>query len=276
MDITWLASQFPNLSRLEPLSSGGQKTVAACLHHLYGPVVLKIIRPDQEVVETEREILAVQRVASPRVPEIFEYGEFKTPMGSCLWLLERRILGQTLRALITANPLAVNHVKQLAVQMLEALASAEAVHIVHRDVKPDNIICDGNQNFWLIDFGIARHLTLASITATSDLFGKSTIGYAPREQMRNLKLDIDARSDLFALGVTLYEALTGSNPYYDPPPTTPLEVISRVENWALPRLEDSIAGREFSELIAALTQRRRDHRPTSAAEALEWALEVTS
>jgi len=57
--------------------------------------------------------------------------------------------------------------------------------------------------FWLLDFGIARHLDLSSLTATSLPYGKMTLGYAPPEQCRNFKREIDSRADLFALGVTM-------------------------------------------------------------------------
>jgi serine/threonine-protein kinase len=83
------------------------------------------------------------------------------------------------------------------------VVAAEAVSIVHRDVKPANIIVDPQGEFWLIDFGVARHLDLDSLTATAAPGGCGTIGYAPAEQCRNDKPDIDARADLFALGVTL-------------------------------------------------------------------------
>jgi serine/threonine protein kinase len=108
-------------------------------------------------------------------------------------------------------------VLRLGLHVLEALERAETVQIVHRDVKPDNIMCDGEGNFWLLDFGIARHLELSSLTPTASPFGKMTLGYAPPEQCRNVKGDIDSRADLFALGVTLHECATGRNGFFEPP-----------------------------------------------------------
>jgi serine/threonine protein kinase len=274
VDIRWLALKFPELRNLQPLTSGGQKVVAAANHPTDGSVVLKIIRPDQSPEETEREILAVQQVASQRVPPIFAHGKIDSPMGECCWFRERRIAGETLRDALARGPLSLPMVKKLAVQILEALVSAESVQIVHRDVKPENIICDSFGDYWLIDFGIARHLNLSSLTASSSIFGKSTLGYAPREQMRNMKPDIDSRSDLFALGITLYECVTGSHPFLVPSPASSLEIIERVENTPLPSLSGTIADYNFCDLIASLTQKRRDHRPLSAFEALEWAKEL--
>src|SRR5690606_10231964 len=102
-------------------------------------------------------------------------------------------------------------VVRLSLHTLETLAAAETANVVHRDVKPGNIISCTDGSFWLIDFGIARHLNLHSLTDSNQLWGKGTPGYAPPEQMRNAKPSIDGRSDLFALGVTIYEAASGAN-----------------------------------------------------------------
>ena len=72
---------------------------------------------------------------------------------------------------------------------------------------------DRNGEYWLLDFGIARHLDKESITASGAMFGPASAGYAPPEQFRNIKTEIDIRTDLFAIGVVAYEALTGSHPF---------------------------------------------------------------
>jgi serine/threonine protein kinase len=273
--IGWLAGQFPNLNNLAPLSTGGQKVVVSAEHGMDGPVVLKVFHPGQDVPATQREILAVSRVQSRRVPRIFEHGQITTPMGNCVWLREQRIPGRTVREHLNTSALEPRLALRLGLHILEALVRAEEVNIVHRDVKPENIICDGNEDFWLLDFGIARHLTLQSLTATSDPFGKATLGYAPPEQMRNLKLDIDARSDLFALGITLYESISGRNPFLFPAPANQLELLRRVETNPLPLLTLSFTGgTEFRDLLATMTQKRRDHRPRTAQEAFTWMQEI--
>jgi serine/threonine-protein kinase len=163
---------------------------------------------------------------------------------------------------------------RLALHVTETLVSAEAVQIVHRDIKPDNLIVDPDGCYWVIDFGLARHLGLESLTATVAAFGHVTWGYAPLEQCRNIKQEIDARADLFALGVTLYECATGSNPYREGARDA-LEVLRRVESRALPRLELSFSsGAEFADLVATLAQRQRIHRPQTAREAYEWITEI--
>jgi serine/threonine-protein kinase len=101
-----------------------------------------------------------------------------------------------------------------------------------------------------------------------------TLGYAPPEQCRNIKAEIDSRADLFALGVTLYECATGQHPFRHPP-ANDLEILRRVESLPLVRLNFPFpAGPVFSDLLDAMTQKRRDHRPRSAREAFDWMQEI--
>jgi serine/threonine protein kinase len=277
VDLTWLQAAFPALTEFHPLGQGGQKVVIAAKHATDGAVVLKIIHPKTDAETVRREILAVQQVQSPRVPRILEQGEVDTHLGRCVWLREQQILGETVRAMLQAGALPPQSVLRLGLHVMEALERAEAVQIVHRDVKPDNIMCDAIGNFWLLDFGIARHLELSSLTATASPFGKMTLGYAPPEQCRNVKGDIDSRSDLFALGVTLHECATGKNGFFDPPPRDQLEILRRVERFVLPPVTLPVAGaEEFREFLNALTQKNRIHRPRNVNEAMEWLREMCS
>jgi serine/threonine protein kinase len=274
INLAWLQQQFPDLSNLNALSSGGQKHVFSATHPQDGDDVLKIIHARQHTEATQREVLAVNQLAAARVPRILQTGAVATNTGNVLWLRETRINGPTLRQKLQAGALAPREVLLLGRQLLETLLEAEKCRIVHRDVKPENIICDSNGDFWLIDFGLARHLDLHSLTATVNVFGKFTPGYAPREQYRNVKGDIDARCDLFATGVTLYEAATGQNPYVVGARDFQ-EVFRRVETVPLPRLLIPIAQQAaFADLVSAMTQRRRDHRPSSIVEAHAWMKQI--
>ena len=260
MSITtqWLSRQFPDLANLATLGSGGQKLVFAADHPTDGPVVLKLIHPQQDIAIVQREMLAVQQVRSPRVPAILDSGTIATPLGTCFWFRERRIVGETVRECLNRGDLDGRSVLKLGLHTLEALVKAEEARIVHRDVKPDNIICDRAGDYWLIDFGIARHLQLDSLTATGAMFGKLTWGYAPPEQCRNDKRNIDARADLFALGVTLYESATGVNPFRQGARDA-LEILSRVERMPLPLLFLPLSSaNDARDLVAAMTQKRRD------------------
>lgn len=274
IDLAWLGRQFPDLSSIAPLGSGGQKIVFSARHATDGDVVLKIIHPHHDPESANREMLAVKAVQSPRVPKILDNGTITTTLGDSIWIREQRVSGTTLSETIRTGPLDTPKLLRLGLHMLEALEAAEQVHIVHRDVKPDNIMCDTADNFWLLDFGVARHLRLASLTATSSPFGKFTPGYAPPEQFRNIKDDIDARADLFALGVTLYQCATGRQPYQEGA-RDPIEVLRRVENLSLPPLALSFGSAdEFRDLVSTMMQKRLDHRLGTAREALDWTKEI--
>jgi len=265
-----LAVLFPELQDIQPLSHGGQKLVFSAIHPQNGHVVLKLMHPNADIQRTEREILAVKQVQSARVPKILDHGVVQTQIGPSFWFREQRIHGATVREKLQDGPFDIPTLLRLALQISETLAAAEVVQIVHRDVKPENLILDLKGDFWLIDFGFARHLDLDSLTATANVFGNVTWGYAPLEQCRNIKQEIDARADLFALGVTLYECATGINPFREGARDV-LEILQRVEKNSLPRLRLLFrSANEFSDLIAALTQRHRIHRPRTAMEAYEW------
>lgn len=278
IDVGWLSTKFPDLQKLASLTSGGQKWVFSADHATDGQVVLKLFKPSGTPSGVEmvfREMLAVQTVASNRVPQILDHGEIDTTLGKCFWFREQRITGQDLSDVLAAGgTLDTRRLLRLGLHILEALSKSEENQIVHRDVKPQNIMLDGSDNFWLLDFGLARHLTLNSVTATADVFGKCTPGYAPPEQFRNVKADIDGRSDLFAVGVTLYESATGSNPFRDGARTV-LEVLKNAEKKPLVPLNLSFgSANEFRDLVSAMTQKRRDHRPANVTEALAWMQDI--
>jgi eukaryotic-like serine/threonine-protein kinase len=274
IDLSWLAQQFPDLKNLGPLGVGGQKIVLAADHPSDGSVVLKLIHPGQDDETTNRELLAITQVNSSRVPRVFARGQLATPIGNCVWFREQRVEGQSVRALLQTGTFDPKTVLALGLHMLETLAAAEAVDIVHRDVKPDNIIRDPTGNFWLLDFGLARHLTLTSLTITAAPFGKMTLGYAPPEQCRNLKGEIDSRADLFALGVTLCECSTGQNPFRHGA-RDDLEILRRVDALPMQRLVLPVASASsLADLISAMTQKRRDHRPATVKDAYEWMRDI--
>lgn len=273
----WLQQQFPDLSSLKPLSEGGQKEVFSGVHNTNGSVVLKTYHPKSDLNRIVREIQAVQGIGSRRVPKIFDVGIKSSPIGDLIWVREELIAGETLRQVLTTRgKLEPNEILRLGLQLLEALSDAENARIVHRDVKPENIIIDNNNNAWLLDFGLARHLDLDSLTDTASHFGPCTPGYSPPEQFKNFKHDIDARADLFALGVTLYECSEGINPFTHQTRDY-FEVLSRVESTVLPEVSRVVdADKQFSQMVFAMTRLRLDHRIPSVQEALIWMQEICS
>lgn len=238
--------------------------------------MIKLIKPGTNLERVQREILAVTQVRSPRVPRIFEQGSLRgiANIGDVVWIREQRIDGENVRQLLERGPLNPAEVLRLGQDVLEALTNVAGARIVHRDVKPENIMRATDGRYWLLDFGIARHLELTSLTATAALGGPGTVGYAPPEQFRNQKRELDERTDLFALAVTLVECLTGVHPYRDGARDAP-EVLRRIEQAPLviPAITWDTKG-HFADLLSAMGQRRIDCRPRSASEALAWIREI--
>jgi serine/threonine-protein kinase len=273
-DAAWLQQTFPVLSNLTPLSQGGQKCVFSGTHPTQGNIVLKFFHPQTDLGRARREVEAVVRIQSPRVPRIYEVDVATCTIGPLVWVLEQRLDGQNLRERLKAGPFEPAAVMRLALHVLEALTAAEQNHIVHRDVKPENVMVDPAGNYWLLDFGLARHLDKESLTATGAPFGVGTPGYSPPEQFRNRKDDIDGRADLFALGVTLYECVQGMNPFREGARDVG-EVFRRVETQPLPPISRQIdPANQFRDLVQAMSRARRDQRPASSAEALAWIQEI--
>lgn len=275
IDLAWLQARFLDIAGLTPIGGGGQKLVFAGHHPTDGDVVLKLCRlGGDSAVRLPREIEAMQRVPSVRIPHVFQDGTTPSPLGDVLWVREQLIAGSNLRVLLQGGPLAPPAILRIALHLLETLAAAEQVRIVHRDVKPENIIVAPDGSAWLLDFGLARHLDQNSLTATAAPFGVGTPGYCPPEQFQNRKPEIDSRADLFALGVTLYECVEGVNPLrYNARDVA--EILRRTETQPLPSLSRSVDSvGEFSNLVVAMSRIRYTQRPRTAAEALTWIREI--
>jgi serine/threonine protein kinase len=273
--LDWLQKQFPSVTGLAPLDKGGQKEVFTGLHPTDGSVVLKLFSESANPERAMREVQAVVTVKCPRVPTIFGVGTVDSPVGKLIWLRELKLEGESLRARIKKGALDGPSVMRLGLHILEALTAAEKCRIVHRDVKPANIFVDTAGNYWLLDFGLARHLDKDSLTATGARFGVGTVGYSPAEQFRNKKDDIDGRSDLFALGITLYEAVQGEHPFRNGC-RDQAELLRKIENEPVPKITASVGSSDFVDLIHSMTRNRRDHRPPTSAEALIWMQEICS
>ena len=269
MTVTELKSRF---SSIEKIKKGGQKYVYKATYPSGDVVALKIIgnATDPRVLQ---EISLVKSLAFQFVPQILESGvvEDESVGEEVLYIIEQYIDGLSLRDWIKQNKAAD---LKTAYSLLDALISAEIElennGILHRDINPNNIIVCKDSTIYLIDFGLAKIIGGESLTRTTAPNGPFTPGYAPHEQFANNKLMQDVRTDLFQIGVTIYECCTGNNPFIQPNETV-YQIMSRTMTLDPPslRISGDTKG-QFSQFIAMLMAKNQSQRPDSAKDAMRY------
>jgi len=174
-------------------------------------VALKLLRPElmhrADAFERFRqELLLARQVSSAHVVRIHDLAQHEGR-----WLISMDFVdGESLdRRLDRDGPFALDTALRIARQLAEGLAAAHAKGVVHRDLKPANVLLDAQGNAYISDFGVARSLASSGLTQSGAVIG--TPDYLSPEQARGEPLD--ARSDLYALGLILYEMLTGKLPF---------------------------------------------------------------
>jgi serine/threonine protein kinase len=270
LNLTLIQTAFPEIRISRLIADSGQKYV---FQGAYGTrsVALKLIKPSGSSLErTQREIDAVSKLNLPYVPNIYSAGARSIDADTYLFLIEEFIQGSTFRALLNqAGRMPVLDTVGLIDELLSACLDFEKARIVHRDLKPDNLMRDASGKLWVIDFGLARHLDLSSLTADG-AYGVGTVGYMAPEQFRNLKAEINSRADLYAVGMIAYEALAGSHPYFTVG-VHPFDVVRKMESQDAPLLK---LPHDTSGMLAAfinfLIQRFPSRRPQSVSDAREY------
>jgi serine/threonine-protein kinase len=267
-----IQAEIPALSDTIPIDEGGQKWVYKATHSSYGDVVVKIIINLGDMARVEREVEIALRCTLPNVPTLFESGPFIYNSTQTMYFLEQFIEGITLREHLEANPsgLPLEQCLKIVSSLLMTAVELEKLGLVHRDIKPGNIIIDLHGEVWLLDFGIARDLNQEPITETAATYGPHTAGYAAPEQFRNLKKEVDIKADLFAIGVVAYEAFTGANPFKRGAKSA-IEVLYRTEMETQKSLiikGDSLS--QLSGFIDILMSKYPSRRPPSAETAYAW------
>lgn len=165
----------------------------------------------------EREAQLIAKIEHPAIVPVYDFGDQDDEP----YLVMRYMPGGALTAKIKQGDLSVSYASQIMSQIAQGLDAVHTQGIVHRDLKPANILFDGFGNPAISDFGIAHFSH-----ATTDLTGTAIIGtpsYMSPEQVRS-DADLDGRSDIYALGVILFEMLTGSGPFRA---ATPLSVAMK-------------------------------------------------
>ena len=177
-------------------------------------IALKVYRPGVYSQRTEREVSALKRLQHNNLPAFFSLESVQIDDQEVVFSTEEFLDGGTLTSLIRNEPLSPDQIQQGGEKLIDALVKVAELRLVHRDIKPDNIMFrnDGVTPV-IVDFGLVRDLEKESLTATWAMRGPGTPLYAPPEQLNNDKALIDCRSDQFSLGIVLSKCGFGNHPY---------------------------------------------------------------
>ncbi|MCB9420656.1 MAG: protein kinase [Ardenticatenaceae bacterium] len=244
---------------IEELGRGGMATVYKARDPLFErEVAIKVMPPelsrDQQFrARFIREARTIAALEHPAIVPVYDYGEsYDQP-----FLVMRYMTGGSLTDLLRQGPLSLAQTSQILQRIGSALDAAHQKGIIHRDLKPGNILFDQYGESYLADFGIV-HLASSSeaLTATGSLVG--TPSYMSPEQVHGDK-EIDGRSDIYALGVILFQMLTGDVPYAaDTPVKTMMQHVMEPIPRILERRPDLAP--QFDTVITKAMAKNRDER----------------
>ena len=196
---------------LEKLGEGGMGIVYKAFDtKLERTVALKLLQPETiGDADAKKRFIREARAASalnhPNITTIHEINEYHGRDFICMEYVE----GLTLREMVKPGPLPIKEVLQIAEQVAEALQEAHDSHIVHRDIKSENIMVTPKGQVKVMDFGIAKLKGMKTVTKVGTPMG--TVSYMSPEQA--LAKDVDFRTDIWSFGVALYEMITGQLPF---------------------------------------------------------------
>jgi serine/threonine-protein kinase len=228
-------------------------------------VALKIPHPDMEADPIlsdrfQREAGIGEKLNHPNVMRVF-----KDEKRSRIYMVMEWCRGRLLRQIMDEDKLTHERALHIAKEVLRALDYIHANGVVHRDLKPENIMVDENENIKLIDFGIAsdssaRRLTYANFTATL-----GTPNYISPEQVKGKRGD--GRSDIYSIGVILYEMLSGKLPFTGPSPIAAMN--DRLLNHPIPpSVADPTISPQLQEVLYRALERDPKNRYPTAHEFL--------
>src|SRR5215210_573961 len=216
-----IGATLDNYRILEKLGAGGQGTVYKAIDTKLGrTVVVKVLPPELTVKEAnlkriEREARLASALDHPNICTIFDLNE----VGGVHFIAMQYVAGRNVRQLVAGRPLELRDALRIAIQVIDALTSAHARGIIHRDIKAGNVMVTDTGQVKVLDFGLAKLLDEdaarisgihhTELTEIGVPYGTAT--YAAPEQARGDR--VDKRADIFSTGVLLYEMLTGIWPF---------------------------------------------------------------
>jgi eukaryotic-like serine/threonine-protein kinase len=255
MNSTLIGTALGGRYRLDAqIARGGMSTVYRAFDTvLERPVAIKLmhreIASDSDQLERfRREARAVAQLSHPHIVTVIDAGEESHPDGSgAPYIVLEYVEGETLKMLMRrSGPLEVTEAIAYAIEIARALDEAHQHLIVHRDVKPQNVLLSAEGHAKITDFGIARTLTEQGLTLDGRVLG--TTDYVSPEQA--LGQPVTGQSDIYSLGVVLYEMLTGSVPFTG---DTPVAVAMRHVREDVPDVQ--LARPDVSAATAAVVDR---------------------
>ena len=212
-----LNRKFPEIKFMEHLTDGGQKIVYKA-EYKKTIVIAKIFVVDKQkkILRAIREIKCMKQIDSPYFVKLIFYKRNEIDGKPIILMVEEYVKGKTLQDVIeekkhTGRKLAI-HVLEVLIELLKEF---DKKLIIHRDIKPNNIIICSNGDIKLLDLGIARIIDDKSITSTGFGLAPGTPPYSAPELLLNNKNSQDVRTDMFSVGIVFFETLTGVHPFED-------------------------------------------------------------
>jgi serine/threonine-protein kinase len=254
------------------VAMGGMATVYRAMDtRLDRRVALKVMhadlaRDEDFVNRFIGEAKSVARLSHPNVVSVYDQGRD----GPYLYLAMEYLPGRTLRDLLDERGwFPPREALSIMVPLLSGLAAAHTAGIVHRDVKPENVLIAPDGHLKVVDFGLARALSVSPQTRTGVIIG--TVAYLAPEQVRGT--GGDARTDVYAAGIVLFELLTGTKPHTG---DSPLSVAYKHVNEAVPAPSQLVPDipPEVDRLVAQATSRDPHGRPADAGQFLRQVNDV--
>jgi serine/threonine protein kinase/Tfp pilus assembly protein PilF len=252
---------------IEKLGTGGMGTVYRVEDaKIKEEVALKLLKPDisvdKKIIERFRnELKLARKIRHKTVCQMFDLGEDKGKH----YITMEYVPGEDLKSFIRrAAPLNTTRALSIARQICEGLAEAHSLGVVHRDLKPSNIMIDREGNTRIMDFGIARSMTASGLTEEGIIIG--TPEYMPPEQAE--ARDVDQRSDIYSLGIILYEMVTGQVPFSG---DTPLSVAmkQKTEIPKDPKIINPQISEDFKRIICKCLEKEKEDRWQNVEELLD-------
>jgi serine/threonine-protein kinase len=264
-------AQIENYRMIRQLGSGGMGDVYLAQDiRLKRHVALKLLPPHftvnpDRVRRFEREARAASALNHPNIVTIYEIGQ----SNSAHFIATEFVDGKTLRQLMNEKPFTLNETLNVSIQVADALGGAHAAGIVHRDIKPENIMIRRDGYVKILDFGLAKLTERADSGMETPTLLQSnpglvmgTVQYMSPEQARGNK--IDGRTDIWSLGVVLYELLTGRVPFSG---ETPSHVMVSVMEDQIPSLGASgIVPLELDRIVTKSLRKIKKERYQTARE----------